>query len=36
MENGNSNKRKLKEKQRKQNRGLIKHQKKIKKGEQQI
>jgi len=36
MENGNSNKRKFKERQRKENRGLIKHQTKFKKGEQQI
>jgi hypothetical protein len=36
MENGNSNKRKFKERQKKQNRGLIKYQTKFKKGEQQI
>jgi len=36
MENGNSNKRKFKESKEKQNRGLIKHQTKFKKGEQQI
>jgi hypothetical protein len=36
MENGNSNKKNLKKDKEKQNRGLIKHQTKFKKEEQQI